>query len=190
MRRAFTLLEMMAAIGIILVLLAIGVIGFRSVSAKGDRDLTMTTMRNLKSMEAEYEAVKGASGLSQIALPVTVPTTDDGAVHESRPGNWRDPAATLTQRVTGALVQIPKNKTAFANLSSKSQMKDKVPPVAQDAWRNPIIYVPRSGLLGVRSEGKPDRNVPVTSPDGRPFWASAGPDGFFGTGDDNLYSFQ
>ncbi|HTW94791.1 MAG TPA: prepilin-type N-terminal cleavage/methylation domain-containing protein [Tepidisphaeraceae bacterium] len=30
----------------------------------------------------------------------------------------------------------------------------------------------------------------VRSPDGKPFWASAGPDGNFQLGDDNIYSFQ
>jgi prepilin-type N-terminal cleavage/methylation domain-containing protein len=34
------------------------------------------------------------------------------------------------------------------------------------------------------------RNAAVTSPDGRAFWASAGPDGDFGKPDDNIYSFQ
>ena len=30
----------------------------------------------------------------------------------------------------------------------------------------------------------------IRSPDNRPFWASAGPDGDFRTGDDNMYSFE
>ena len=30
----------------------------------------------------------------------------------------------------------------------------------------------------------------IRSPDNRPFWASAGPDGNFCTGDDNMYSFE
>jgi prepilin-type N-terminal cleavage/methylation domain-containing protein len=30
----------------------------------------------------------------------------------------------------------------------------------------------------------------ITSPDGRPFWASAGPDGNFQNADDNIYSFE
>jgi hypothetical protein len=51
-----------------------------------------------------------------------------------------------------------------------------------DAWGNPIIFVPAGGLAGVHVD-------PVRSPDGRPFFASAGADGDFATGDDNLYSF-
>jgi len=32
--------------------------------------------------------------------------------------------------------------------------------------------------------------TPIRSPDGKPFWASAGPDGTFDTAGDNLYSFE
>jgi hypothetical protein len=32
--------------------------------------------------------------------------------------------------------------------------------------------------------------IQIHSPDGRPFFASAGPDGDFSNGDDNLYSFE
>ena len=32
--------------------------------------------------------------------------------------------------------------------------------------------------------------APVVSRTGRPFFASAGPDGDFSTGDDNVYSFE
>jgi len=62
-----------------------------------------------------------------------------------------------------------------------------------DAWGNPILFVPGGGLMGVRREGYSavnDINNPIKSPDERPFWASAGPDGNFAEGDDNLYSFE
>jgi hypothetical protein len=87
-------------------------------------------------------------------------------------------------------------------------------PLLLDAWQNPIIFVPASGLR-VRKLGAGKTLVPadktqtfiVTSPEGktaldtssglpyttqvgRPFFASAGPDGDFATGDDNIYSFE
>ena len=91
------------------------------------------------------------------------------------------------------------------------------PPLVLDAWGNPIIFVGSRGLAGVDLAKKPgtagldpgDFDQPgrrVTSvgvvvdnatldtgpiPAGaRPFFASAGPDGNFRTGDDNVYSFQ
>ncbi len=71
-------------------------------------------------------------------------------------------------------------------------------PVLVDAWKNPIVYVPSGGMVGVwvgglfPTTGTVTGNVgvrkTVRSVDLRPFWASAGPDGDFGSGDDNVYS--
>ena len=98
-------------------------------------------------------------------------------------------------------------------------------PVVLDAWHNPILYCPASGVIGVWTGGKPGKAGtvyhvqnpasppalsaiplppgisslttgtftfagPIVAPDGRPFFASAGPDGDFTTGDDNVYSFE
>lgn len=89
-------------------------------------------------------------------------------------------------------------------------------PILMDSWGNPILFVPGTGLrvrklngketlsnLGpdvadqtdiiVSPEGKVER-APGVAPKlispGRPFFASAGPDGDFSKGDDNLYSFE
>ncbi|HWE02008.1 MAG TPA: type II secretion system protein [Tepidisphaeraceae bacterium] len=77
--------------------------------------------------------------------------------------------------------------------------------IVVDGWKNPIIYVPSAGLAGVWIGGTepPNGVVPATavvsgvpwaqrmlvrSIDHRPFWASAGADGNFDHGDDNMYS--
>ena len=94
-----------------------------------------------------------------------------------------------------------------------------MPALVLDGWGNPIIFVPSGGLCGGSNNktdpdamlvgGKADdpdskavvavdpaTNPPancvrqIRSPDNRPFWASAGPDGDFRTGDDNVYSFE
>jgi len=96
-------------------------------------------------------------------------------------------------------------------------------PILKDAWGNPIIFVPATGLRVLLKNGRsrfgweenprvdyPEQRFIVTSPEGevinngttntgvspqvvrpgRPFFASAGPDGDFSTGDDNVYSFE
>jgi type II secretory pathway pseudopilin PulG len=97
-------------------------------------------------------------------------------------------------------------------------------PILLDAWNNPIIFVPASGLINVYSNvvkspphidaitalpnspaGPLTLNLPMISttpitvdrllpplqsPDHRPFFVSAGPDGDLSTGDDNLYSYE
>jgi prepilin-type N-terminal cleavage/methylation domain-containing protein len=66
-------------------------------------------------------------------------------------------------------------------------------PVLLDGWGNPIIFVPASGLSNVYTStntSSPALLPPIQSPDHRPFWVSAGPDGDFVRGDDNIYSFS
>jgi type II secretory pathway pseudopilin PulG len=81
---------------------------------------------------------------------------------------------------------------------------NRIAPMLLDGWNNPIILVPASGLLvtktingaqtpwievspegKVQANGTPQMKVVQI---GRPFFASAGPDGDFSTGDDNVYS--
>ncbi|HZZ43437.1 MAG TPA: prepilin-type N-terminal cleavage/methylation domain-containing protein [Tepidisphaeraceae bacterium] len=76
-------------------------------------------------------------------------------------------------------------------------------PILLDGWGNPIIYVPAAGMSGVTVAGLTNRIVTSggilatnygagqSFPAGATgFWASAGPDGDFTTGDDNVYSFE
>jgi type II secretory pathway pseudopilin PulG len=64
-------------------------------------------------------------------------------------------------------------------------------PLLLDGWGNPIILVPASGLrVRVNTKGGAVQTATVISPDHQPFWASAGPDGDFSNGDDNIYSFE
>lgn len=86
------------------------------------------------------------------------------------------------------------------------------PPLVLDAWNNPVIFVGVDGLCGVVFESRSSGATPppqfrVTSAGifpfsgnpldttglpktRRPFFASAGPDGEFATGDNNQYSFE
>jgi hypothetical protein len=89
---------------------------------------------------------------------------------------------------------------------------DKHTAVIADGFGNPLLFVPPPGLSGVNvgigkdSTGKEtytNKNQTITAPGARPnpapppamigvrpFFASAGEDGNFTKGDDNLYSFQ
>ncbi len=58
-----------------------------------------------------------------------------------------------------------------------------VAPLILDGWGAPMIFVPASGL-------KLASGTVIKSPSGKPFFASAGPDGNFDLSDDNLYSFE
>lgn len=115
-----------------------------------------------------------------------------------------------TQLVMYLTAQIPANKTLIGNFGPDQTMQvpdnttdtthydESGVPILLDAWGNPIIFVPASGLRGVYL-GEPAQEFVITSvkvylpsgtgpnvlPDGvvapnaRPFFASAGPDGVF-----------
>ena len=97
-------------------------------------------------------------------------------------------------------------------------------PVILDTFRNPVLFCPAGGLVGMWTGGAPGDSAaiyhvqnpttnnfpssvtaangktyaltltnvagPIVAPDGKAFFASAGPDGDFTTGDDNVYSFE
>jgi prepilin-type N-terminal cleavage/methylation domain-containing protein len=118
------------------------------------------------------------------------------------------PAQGLMEKVPGTFT----TKLTVANPPTTD--RTPVPTIPLDPWGNPIVFVPAAGLCGADAAGPSamyvggtdpaDSNTrqvvalpsgakqtgPIRSPDGRPFWASAGPDGDFRTGDDNLYSFE
>jgi prepilin-type N-terminal cleavage/methylation domain-containing protein len=124
---------------------------------------------------------------------------------------WSCPVGIMQQLTT-----LPNNATALAGITTDGTALDVMfdaahtgglppfsatgPAVILDGWGNPILFAPAAGLCGVYANtatknASPQPLTPgqaniVISPDGRPFFVSAGPDGDFITGDDNIYSFN
>jgi type II secretory pathway pseudopilin PulG len=114
---------------------------------------------------------------------------------------------------TAGTAPVPSGSTPWLDESASPRGA----PILLDGWGNPIIYVPATGLhvkllngqgayLPADPSSGPTQEFIIISPEGsvsgngtahpqvtrpgRPFFASAGPDGDFTKGDDNLYSFQ
>jgi len=111
-------------------------------------------------------------------------------------------------------VCIESEPTGTPATNGSAWKEDPAPiPMLRDGWDNPIIFVPASGLrvrllldknendwsdatqtriitsggdLKVTIPPQPPQPLPAGA---KPFFASAGPDGDFSTGDDNVYSF-
>ncbi|HEX8525274.1 MAG TPA: type II secretion system protein [Tepidisphaeraceae bacterium] len=143
-------------------------------------------------------------------------TTMTGPLNQGSKERFLSDAVANTQLVMGVIQQIPSAKTILANLPADSFMETipagnpkltppgakPNPPLIMDGWRNPIILAPAAGIwVSVGDPTTPGKvvNKLIKAPDNRPFWVSAGPDGFItdnqGTvtkayGEDNLYSFE
>ena len=122
-----------------------------------------------------------------------------------------------TMQSGGTTYSCPPNASGVGILNSSGPptgwtIATSATPMLLDGWNNPIIFVPATGLhlqmlngasayngtatqnwIIVSPEGRVSGNGtanPIVVTPGRPFWASAGPDGDFSKGDDNIYSFE
>ena len=207
-RKGFTMLELLAVIGIILILISMAIIGYQQVDKASTSKATKTTLANAQALLAEYEI--NAPLTTNPAFSATFSTTPND-VNPGGADRNTSQAVLNTENVMAVLSHIPKYKQILAQLPSKSLLTnaDGTPlaattgPVLLDGWKNPVIYVPAYGLTVnltkgsstssyiVRTSGVfPNTSIPPLSPNDRPFFASAGQDGNFNNGDDNLYSFQ
>jgi hypothetical protein len=198
---------MTVVIGIIMLLLTISVIAYRYIEASAARNRTRAALHDLEAMTAELDRTGGMIrlvGTTNMSLYQTgSQTSSPGDVSAS--GAGRGTANSNCATVLSYLVLVPANQQAIAQLPVKSLVPNSARTInsiqisaVADGWGNPIIFVPPSGLVGVsigasaNSSGtiSNTNSVTITSPDHRWFWASAGPDGNFSNGDDNIYSFE
>jgi prepilin-type N-terminal cleavage/methylation domain-containing protein len=211
-RKGFTLLELLAVIGIILVLISIAILAYKHVDQAVTAKATKATLSNCQAMLAEYEINNPLNTDLKFSIPVPTPTdVNPGGIDRLNGQHQYD----RTQYVMALLNSIPKNNQMIAQLPARSLLTGAAnptldpnlnAPILLDGWKNPIIYVSAAGLVvnlpdsttkmpakyTVRTSGiYPNKNPlpPITALD-RPFFASAGPDGNFQNGDDNIYSFQ
>jgi prepilin-type N-terminal cleavage/methylation domain-containing protein len=138
--------------------------------------------------------------------PITPPTGSTPASYA-----WTNTTLGMdTFAVMYALEQMPANQTIINNLPASKKLTVTFSNITAtfllDSWGNPILFVPSGGLVNVRFGGQTSTvtgqsavgttttagggQITVTSPDSRPFFVSAGPDGDVSLGDDNVYSFQ
>lgn len=234
-RRGFSLIEVLVVVGIIMILMAALVLGFRHVNQASARKESVTELKTCAAMATEYENNNGLAYINKIyspgaATPPNPPTFsrigpvggdmgDHSSVNSPR---YASGAVTNTQKIMLNIEQVPANQSVVLAIPVKRILEP--PPGANpqtfaqqgkvilDGWGNPIIAVPAGGIVVnirdpatgtnspwcVRSSsivpaiqpivGSP--TFPPASWGDRPFFASAGQDGDFSQGEDNVYSFQ
>jgi prepilin-type N-terminal cleavage/methylation domain-containing protein len=223
-RPAFTLIEMMVVVGILLILVAMGAYALRYVAQNAKNNQTQTVLNTADAMVKELDATGGTLQMNQIlctyaglnpgssVTQVTIDATaagskgnvsDQQAWVQSLNGASKTSPLYLTQEIMGMLLRNSNNMAAFKQLPPQLKMTSAMingqltplaiggapAPLLLDGYGHPLLFVPPGGIQHV-TMGTSATPVTFQTNPAVPvyFWLSAGNDGNFSTGDDNVCS--
>jgi prepilin-type N-terminal cleavage/methylation domain-containing protein len=196
-RRGFTLLELLIVMGVMLILISMLFIGLKYVTTNTKTRDTKAALQTAQTLFTNYEQATHLSptGPQPISPGWSGGIAAPGNITSDTTGLNSQPLPAYTESVMALLLTIPENKKIVQSLpANKVSTVLGSSPVLLDGWGDPILLAPGNngsatwGLTGVTTSA--GSNLDIKSPDGRPFWVSAGPDGSVSNGDDNIYSFQ
>jgi prepilin-type N-terminal cleavage/methylation domain-containing protein len=213
-RRGFTMIEILVACAVIVILMGLLFLGGKAIINSNKKTSTKTTLANLQGMVTEREQGGGATKVKTefdacfAAYLQPMPGVDIPDLSRGAPGRTPtvDNHVGRTQNAIKVLSVMPAVKKAISNLPPEQLLERETLNLAVgqyregavllDAWEIPILGVPSTGVSILHETDAGTPRV-IRSPDGKPFFMSAGPDGFFSVdsagracGDDNIYSFE
>ena len=180
-RRAFTLIEMMTTVAVLIIVLGLMVSLAREVRYRSAEQLTKDLLRRLAELTRSYQQ----HNQGKLPSPPAILEPEDLKGDEVK---VRSAARTNSTRLVEAL----RREIARSGLLEPDPSKGGVElPLSlydgrmlADAWGNPIVFMakqhPAIGMAPVGSDGE----------EAAFFFFSAGPDGRYLTRDDNLYSYE
>ncbi len=197
---AFTLVELLIVIGVILILMAITIPTIQTIVIQAKTRETRVVMQSAAAMLAELDAHSAISSLPVLATPVWATANGDVSDGDSANDRLSTPVQ-QTGQALAVMLALPGNQDAFMKLPSAQRSTINVGgnalPMLLDGWGNPIILVPATGMVVSTGGGATtplivsSRTVNGADKTNRMYFASAGADGnFYNAGDDNLYSFD
>ena len=191
---AFSLIELLVVIGVIIILVAILVIN--APLDRGPQAITKNIIQELKSIESEYVAVtrQRINSHKYITSPFDWNSENGGAYN----GSLEEDSI---RRFLYAARQISTCRTMIENLEKKyEEYTDPPNNIIYDGWDQLIVYMTFSDDDDGQSEDAflanlADPYVALTRGTAarpQPFFASRGSDGEWGTkyNNDDIYSFE
>jgi len=188
-RKAFTAIELLLVIGVLVILIAIVAWGLKGAGNAGSGKATQTTLANLTSMSEELNRKNKLAGFEGPPTENPIYPNPPGGVlapglvtADSKNSDRFTDTVRLTAEVMRRLQSIPDNKRILEKLPSDQLLA--VPPgfffaggasaggtVVLDGWKNPIIFVPTVGLREVTARS--DQNGQGTWSNGMTYQAGA-----------------
>lgn len=191
-RPAFSLIEMMIVIGLVVLLAVITVVVGRSVVGKAKVDQCRQVLQTLDATLTEYQAERG--GIPPFQVRAYMPPSGIGA-SEAR---VRREIAVYLEQVQGFtgidkqlatidssfLVKRQQIYTDLAGYPYAGRVSSDDRASVRDPWGMEILYIhpTEENEKAFEAFGKPLNE--------RPYFMSAGPDGEYETLDDNIYSYE
>jgi prepilin-type N-terminal cleavage/methylation domain-containing protein len=178
-RRAFTLIEMLTTVAVLVIVLGLMVSLARDVRTRSAERLTKDLLSRLDTLIEQYRRPLRALPLNEqrkypLVRPLVDPTavaiagrTEEAALRSNANANNWELVRALKSQID--LSSGPFNDLSIANFNEVNVL---------DAWGSPIVYMPsQHPLIGM-------------APADRSFFFSAGPDRKYLTRQDNLYSYE
>jgi prepilin-type N-terminal cleavage/methylation domain-containing protein len=168
---AFTLVELLVTISIIALLAGLVTYGVTAMKGTSEISRTKTLLQGLKAVDIEYRAQSG----------YIVPF--DGTA---------DTAEESIEAFCDDVVAFDDPQEMLVSLGEdylRDTDSDAIPNQVIDAWGEPVQYRAYMQEQAPAFTGAGDLPARGTQLEPQPYFASAGPDGVFGTNDD-IYSFN
>ena len=173
-RRAFTLIEMLTTVAVLVIILGLMVSLARDVRTRSADRLTKDLLRRLDELVRQDQSrlPRTLTAEERQKYPIVRPLFDplppeEGHLRENALANNRDLIRCLKS-------QIDLSGTKFSDLSIANYNEVNL----LDSWGSPIVYMPHQHPLVGMAAGD------------RSFFFSAGPDRKYLTRQDNLYSYE
>jgi len=180
LRPAFTLIEMLTTVAVLIIVLGLMVSLARHVRDRSAERLTRSLLRQLDTLMSQYTNEDPAR-LPRVTpvIPEESAVADETTIRQRARINNEDFVRALRAEIARARLRAAQQKKeASADRFGELPISAYDEVTLRDAWGSPIVFMAREN----RSIGM--------APGGRWFFFSAGADRQFLTRDDNIYSYE